>query len=167
MFEIRTLPELFYFFRKILGPEKRFYWTAIVYGVGISLLSLATPVSVQMLVNTIVNTGLVQPIVVLSLRFDGLPATYGLLAEIALRSTYALNPYFTDSSKGPLFNRYFDIMIVMKRVPYLLVGGFSIVLQAFFGLILVSMYHPIFLAFNMIIVLAMYLTWKVWGRTFT
>ncbi|EED34674.1 toxin secretion ABC transporter ATP-binding protein [Luminiphilus syltensis NOR5-1B] len=184
MFEIRTLPELFYFFGKILGPEKRFYWTAIVYGVGISLLSLAIPVSVQMLVNTIVNTGLTQPIVVLSLVLlfllliaAGLSALrihimdlFGrrfyarMLSEIALRSTYALNPYFEDSSKGPLFNRYFDIMIVMKRVPYLLVGGFSIVLQALFGLILVSMYHPILLGFNLIVVTLIYLTWKIWGR---
>ena len=184
MVETRTLPELFMFFGKILGPEKKFYVTAIVYGIGISLLSLATPVSVQMLVNSIVNTGLSAPLVVLSLSLfvlllmaAGLNAmrihitdVFGrrfyarMLSEIALRSTYALNPFFDDNSKGPLFNRYFDIMIVMKRVPFLLVGGFSIVLQAFFGLVLVSMYHPVFLVFNLTIVTIIYLIWKVWGR---
>jgi putative ABC transport system ATP-binding protein len=182
--ESRTLPELFWYFGKILGPEKKFYLTAIVYGVGISLLSLATPVSVQMLVNTIVNTGLTTPLVVLSLTlFALLLIAVGLnamriyivdvfgrrfyarmVSEIALRATYALNPYFEDDGKSPLFNRYFDILIVMKRVPYLLVGGFSIVLQAIFGFILVSMYHPFFLIFNMTIVLLIWLTWRIWGR---
>jgi putative ABC transport system ATP-binding protein len=182
--ETRTLPELFWYFGKILGPEKKFYQTAIVYGVGISLLSLATPVSVQMLVNTIVNTGLTTPLIVLSLTlFALLLVAVGLnamriyivdvfgrrfyarmVSEIALRSTYALNPYFDDSGKSPLFNRYFDILIVMKRVPYLLVGGFSIMLQAIFGFILVSMYHPFFLIFNLLIVLLVWLTWRIWGR---
>ncbi len=184
MFESRSLPELFWFFGEILGPEKKFYFTAVVYGIGISLLSLATPVSVQMLINTIVNSGLTAPLIMLSvvlfvllLMAAGLNAmriyivdVFGrrfyarMLSEIALRSTYALNPFFDDNSKGPLFNRYFDIMIVMKRVPNLLVGGFSIVLQAFFGFLLVSLYHPFFLAFSLTLIFLLWLTWRIWGR---
>lgn len=38
-----------------------------------------------------------------------------MVSEIALRSIYALNPFFDDNSKGPLFNRYFDIIIVLDR----------------------------------------------------
>ncbi|MEO1574915.1 MAG: ABC transporter transmembrane domain-containing protein, partial [Pseudomonadota bacterium] len=180
----RTIPELFYFFRKILGPEKKFYTLAIVYGLGISVLSLATPISVQMLVNSIVNTGLALPLVVLSLTLFTLLCLSGLLyalrthlvdvfgrrfyarfvSDIALRSIYALNPFFEDHSTGPLFNRYFDIIIVMKRIPYLLVGGFSILLQAAVGFALTSMYHPAFLVFNLVVILLIWLTWLVWGR---
>ena len=58
--------ELWKYFRTILGPESSFYWLAIVYGIGISLLSLATPLSVQMLINTVANVGLTTPLVVLS-----------------------------------------------------------------------------------------------------
>ena len=59
--QTRTLGELFGFFLVILGPEKKYYILAIIYGIGISLLSLATPVSVQMLINTVANTGLTTP----------------------------------------------------------------------------------------------------------
>ncbi len=180
----RTLPELFYFFKKILGPERKFYVLAVVYGIGISLLSLATPISVQMLVNSIVNTGLATPLIVLSVTLFCLLMLAGLLnglrihlvdvfgrrfyarmvAEIALRSIYALNPYFDDHNTGPLFNRYFDIVVVMKRIPYLLVGGFSILLQAAVGFALVSLYHPAFLAFNLVVILLIWATWLIWGR---
>ena len=64
--QTRTLSELFSFFLSILGPEKKYYALAVVYGIGISLLSLATPIAVQMLVNTVANTGLTTPLVILS-----------------------------------------------------------------------------------------------------
>jgi hypothetical protein len=126
-------------------------------------LSLATPVSVQMLINTVANIGLTTPLVVLSLSLflllliaGGLNAlriyimdVFGrrfyarMVSEIALRTIYARNPFFDDEGKSALFNRYFDIIIVMKMVPNLLVGGFTIVLQTVVGFILVSSYHPL------------------------
>lgn len=51
---------------RLLGPERDFYILAILYGVGISLLTLATPISVQMLINTVANTALATPLIVLS-----------------------------------------------------------------------------------------------------
>ncbi len=184
MTERRTLPELFFFFRKILGPERGFYLLAIVYGIGISVLTLATPVSVQWLVNSIINTGLTTPLIVLSVTLFGLLILAGILnalrihlvdvfgrrfyarmvAEIALRAIYAKNPFFDDDSRGPLFNRYFDIIIVMKRIPYLLVGGFSIILQTLVGCALVSLYHPVFLAFNIVLLTTLWLIWVIWGK---
>ena len=75
------------FFRRffeILRPERSFYWLAIVYGVGISLLSLATPISVQMLVNTVANTALTAPLVMLSLTLFGLLIIFGLLYALRI-----------------------------------------------------------------------------------
>ena len=178
-----SLSKIFGLFRSILGPEKNYYLLAVVYGVGISVLSLALPISVQMLVNTVANTGLTTPLVVLSVTLFVLLLAAGLLnalrihlmdlfgrrfyarmvSEISLRSIYALNPFFQDYSKGSLFNRYFDILIVQKTVPNLLVGGFTIVLQAIAGFILVSMYHPLFLAFNLTLILLLWLIWVIWG----
>jgi putative ABC transport system ATP-binding protein len=182
--QTRTLPELFHYFLVILGPERKFYLLAIVYGIGISLLSLATPISVQMLINTVANTGLTTPLVVLSLTLFALLSASALLqalrihlmdlfgrrfyarmvSEIALRSIYAVNPFFDDNSKGPLFNRYFDIIIVQKRLPVLFVGGFTIVLQTVVGVVLVSFYHPLLMAFNLVLVALLALTWLVWGK---
>jgi putative ABC transport system ATP-binding protein len=180
----RAIGDLFRYFITILAPERSYYVLAIIYGIGISVLSLATPISVQMLINTIANTGLTAPLVVLSVTLFVLLLFAGLLnalrihlmdlfarrfyarmvSEIALRAIYALNPFFDDNSKGPLFNRYFDIVIVLKSVPNLLVGGFTIVLQAVVGFVLVSLYHPLFLVFNLVVILLVWLTWVFWGR---
>ncbi|MDP5071880.1 MAG: ABC transporter ATP-binding protein/permease [Congregibacter sp.] len=179
-----SLSSLFSFFFGILAPERSFYSLAIVYGVGISLLSLATPVSVQMLINTVANIGLATPLIVLSLTLFFLLLLAGginalriyimdvfgrrfyarMVSEIALRTIYARNPYFDDRGKSALFNRYFDIIIIMKMVPNLLVGGFTIVLQTVVGFLLVSSYHPMLLAFNACIALLIWLVWTIWGR---
>lgn len=178
-----TLKEIFISIGHLLGPENNYYILAIIYGIGISVLSLALPISVQMLVNTIANTGLTTPLVVLSLTLFALLLASGLLnalrihlmdlfsrrfyarmvSEIAVRSVFALNPFFQDYSKGALFNRYFDILIVQKTLPNILVGGFTIVLQAAVGFVLVSMYHPLFLAFNLVVILLIWVIWLVWG----
>ena len=67
-----SLVKFFRRFFEILKPEGNFYWLAIVYGIGISLLTLATPISVQMLINTVANTALTVPLVILSLTLFGL-----------------------------------------------------------------------------------------------
>lgn len=169
---------------KILGPEKDFYTLAMIYGVGISLFSLATPISVQMLINTVANTALATPLIVLSLTLFVVLLASGLLnalrihlmeifarrfyarlvSEIALRALYAKDPFFHDDGRGPLFNRYFDIVIVQKTVPGLLIGGFTLILQAGVGFILVSFYHPLFLAFNAVLVALLWVVWLVWGK---
>ncbi|MDB4476149.1 ABC transporter ATP-binding protein/permease [bacterium] len=179
-----SLSSLTRFFFGILAPERSYYALAIVYGVGISLLSLATPISVQMLINTVANIGLTTPLVVLSLTLffllllaGGLNAlriyimdVFGrrfyarMVSEIALRTIYARNPYFDDRGKSALFNRYFDIIIIMKMLPNLLVGGFTIVLQTVVGFLLVSSYHPMLLAFNAGLVFLIWLVWTIWGR---
>ncbi len=177
--------QLFRMFLRILGPERNFYILAIIYGIGISLLSLATPISVQMLINTVANTGLAMPLVVLSVTLFVLLLISGLLnalrihlmeifarrfyarmvAEITLRSIYAQNPFFNDASRGALFNRYFDIIGVQKAIPVLLIGGFTVILQAAVGFVLVSLYHPLFLVFNLVLVGLVWLIWAVLGRS--
>ena len=179
-----SLADVARFFGEILGPERRYYALAIIYGIGISLLSLATPISVQMLINTVAYTGLITPLVVLSLSLFALLIIAGLLnalrihlmdlfsrrfyarlvSEVALRAIYAVNPFFDDDGNGTLFNRYFDIVVVVKSLPNLLVGGFTIVLQTFVGFVLVSLYHPMFLAFNVVLAILIWMIWAVWGK---
>jgi len=178
-----SLRRLFGFVARILGPESNFYYLTVIYGLGISLLSLATPISVQMLINTVANTGLTVPLTVLSVTLFGLLLAAGLMnalrihlmdlfarrfyarlvSEIALRAIYALNPFFQDQNRGTLFNRYFDIVVVHKSLPYILIGGFTVLLQTGIGFVLVSLYHPLFLAFNLVIVVSIWAVWLIWG----
>ncbi len=171
------------YFVQILSPEKGYYALALVYGIGIGVLSLSVPVSVQMLVNTVANTGLPTPLVVLSLTLFALLLAAAALnalrihlmdmfqrrffarmvAEIAIRGIYSQNPYFQDQRKFALFNRFFDIIIIQKMVPNLLIGGFTILLQAAVGFALTSMYHPLFLAYNLILILLIWVIWLGFG----
>ena len=179
------MTSLFGFFFRILAPERSFYWLAVVYGIGISLLTLALPISVQMLINTVANIGLVTPLVVLSLTLFALLLIAGglnalriyimdvfgrrfyarMVSEISLRSIYASNPFFDDRGDSALFNRYFDIIIVIKMLPNLLVGGFTVVLQMVVGFVLVSSYHPLLLAYAVLMALLIWLVWASLGRS--
>ena len=178
-----SLVKFFRIFFDILKPEANFYWLAAVYGIGISLLSLATPISVQMLINTIANTALTAPLVMLSLTLFGLLLISVLLyalrihllelfarrfyarmvAEITLISVYAQNPFFADAKKGALFNRYFDVVYVQTAIPILMIGGFTTLLQIAVGFVLVSLYHPYFLGFTLVMIALIWIVWIVWG----
>ncbi|GGY57015.1 ABC transporter transmembrane domain-containing protein [Parvularcula lutaonensis] len=170
---------------EILKGERSFLALAVIYGIGISLLSLATPIAVQVLINSVGYTGLTIPLIVLSGTLFGLLLASGLLnalrvhlmeifarrfyarmtSEIALRALYAQNPFFQDEGRGALFNRYFDIMLVQKAVPVLMIGGFTVILQAGVGFVLTSFYHPLFLAFNVVVIALIWLIWLVWGAS--
>lgn len=169
---------------QIVGPDAAYVRLGIVYTVAISLLSLATPISVQLLINSVANTALPAPLWALSgvlllllLLVAGLSALRvwvmaaferrvfaRVVAEVTVRAVHAQNPFFADANRGELFNRYFDMVVVQKAVPSLVIGGFTIVLQAVVGLTITSFYHPFFLAFNVVLVLAMLLVWVVWRR---
>ena len=178
-----SLVKFFRIFFDILKPESNFYWLAAIYGIGISLLSLATPISVQMLINTIANTALTAPLVVLSLVLFGLLLVSCLLyalrvhlmeifarrfyarmvAEISLISVYAQNPFFGDAKKSALFNRYFDVVYVQTALPILMIGGFTTLLQIATGFVLVSLYHPYFLGFTLVMIALIWVVWVAWG----
>ncbi|MDZ4276956.1 MAG: ABC transporter transmembrane domain-containing protein [Erythrobacter sp.] len=180
-----SLARFFRIFFDILKPEANFYWLAAVYGIGISLLSLATPISVQMLINTIANTALTAPLVMLSLTLFGLLTISSLIyalrvhlmevfarrfyarmvAEISLISVYAQNPYFGDIKASSLFNRYFDVVYVQTAIPILFIGGFTVLLQIAVGFVLVSLYHPYFLGFTLVMIALIWIIWLAWGAS--
>lgn len=170
--------------REIVGPDSAYIRLGLVYGVAISLLSLATPISVQLLINSVTNTALPAPLWTLAgvlflllLIVAGLSAARvyimalferrffaRVVAEITVRAVHAQNPFFADQKRGDLFNRYFDMVVVQKSVPSLVINAFTIILQSAVGLVVTSFYHPFFLAFNVILLLVLFLIWAVWAR---
>jgi len=169
---------------RVLRPDRDFFTLAIIYGIGISLLSLATPISVQMLINSVANTALPAPLFTLAAILFSLMMFSALLSaarvnlmevfrqrffarlvgEITLRAVHARNPFFTDNRSSDLFNRYFEVMNIQKSVPSLLIGLFTIVLQSAVGFAVTSFYHPFFLFFNLIFILVVWLIWRIWSR---
>ena len=163
----------------ILKPEFSFYVTALLYSIGVSLLSLAIPISVQALVNSVTFGVLIQPLVVLSLLILGFLMFSGTLnalqayivelfqryfyartsAEITLKLLGSTQADLEVKNGSKFVNKYFDIMTVQKSVSHLMSGGVSIVLQMLVGLILLAFYHPYFLIFDIILLFLLWLSW--------
>ncbi len=169
---------------EIVGPDVPYVRLGLIYGAAISLLSLATPISVQLLINNVANIALPAPLWTLAgllflllLFVTGLSAMRvwmmalferrffaRVVAEITVRAVHAQNPFFEDQNRGHLFNRYFDLVVVQKAVPSLVIGAFTIILQAAVGLVVTSFYHPFFLGFNALLMLTILLIWLIWSR---
>jgi putative ABC transport system ATP-binding protein len=170
---------------EIIGPDAAYLRLTAVYGIAIGLLSLATPISVQLLINSVAYTALPAPLwtlagllftlllfvaVLSTLRFY-LMALFErrlfarVVAEITIRAVHARDPFFGDARRADLFNRFFDLTVVQKAVPSLLIGGFTIMLQSAVGLVVTSFYHPFFLAFNVVLLLALLVIWLIWSRS--
>lgn len=169
---------------QIIGPDFGYIRIGIIYTVAITLLSLATPISVQLLINSVARTSLPAPLWTLSgvllallLIVAGLSALRlylmamferrifaRIVAEITVRAVHAQNPFFSDANSGHLFNRFFDMPVLQKSVPHLLIGAFTILLQAAVGIAVTSFYHPFFLAFNLVLVVVVTLIWLAWRR---
>ncbi len=161
----------------LLREDRGFLWLTLVYSLAIGVLSLAVPLCVQTLVNSIANIALFRPVAILgTVLFILLTASSVLVAlqvylmeifrrrffarvtaDIVLRTIWGRHDYFDSINREELFNRYFEIPTIQKNVPRLLVGGLAAVLNAVIGFIVVSFYHPMFLAFNAVLIFLLYL----------
>ena len=66
-----------------------------------------------------------------------------------------------DQSYMPeLVNRFFDTLSIQKGLPKILMDFSSASLQIVFGLILLSLYHPFFIMFSLVLILIVYLIFK-------
>ncbi|MGR8950265.1 MAG: ABC transporter transmembrane domain-containing protein [Gammaproteobacteria bacterium] len=170
--------------RTLLRPERNFWWLMLIYGVAVSILGLSVPLSVQVLISSVVNAALINQVVILSaILFVVLSLSAFFIAvqnylmelferryfarvmsEVALRLLHAAQSSLRYTNRADLVNRYFDIMSVQKSLPPLLTGGLATALQSIAGLVLTSFYHPAFLVFNAVTVLSIYLAYRIFDR---
>ncbi|MGA0805250.1 MAG: hypothetical protein ACO3PV_01880 [Pseudohongiellaceae bacterium] len=170
-------------FAQVLGPESGFYKVVLVYSVAISLLTLAIPISVQLLIDSVANTGLLNAVLTIGVLLFALLLVSGVLyalrtwtmelfsrhifiritSEIAMTGLLARIGYFEPGRRSALLNRFFDIMTLKKNVPYILSNGVTMLFQAVIGFLLVSFYHFWFFIFSIGLILLLWLIWRVWG----
>lgn len=167
-----------------LAGERTLLSIAVVYSVGIGLLSLVVPVAVQSLVNSVAFGNLLQPLVVLTLIvlaglgfssiLQGL-RTY--VVELLQRrvmvsvSSDSMNRLLRarvdafDGHHGPeLVNRFLEVVTVQKSGAMLLIDGLSILMQTTIGMILLGVYHPWLLAFDFLLLLFILIVLFPMGR---
>lgn len=170
-------------FARVLGPESSYYKVVLAYSMAISLLMLAIPISVQLLIDSVANTGLFSAVLSIGILLFVLLLLSGVLyalrawtmelfsrrfftrlaAEIAMTGLLARIGHFEGGRRSALFNRFFDIMTLKKNVPYILSNGFTLLFQAVIGFVVVSLYHFYFFIFSIGLVALLWLVWKTWS----
>ena len=168
----------------LVRPDRSDLWAIVAFAAAIGGLSLATPIAVQQLVNSIAFGGLIQPVVVLALL---LLTVLGFSAAISLVQTFVIEvlqqrifvrvvndvagriprvlPRAFDRRHGPeLLNRIFEVVTVQKTLSSLLLEGSAAALQIAVGLVILSFYHPLMLAFSALLIVGIVFVVVVLGR---
>ncbi len=171
-------------FKIVLQDEKSFLLTILVYAIFIGLLSLAVPISVQLLINSVAFTALLQPILILGfilflvVTFSSvLNALQFYITEIFQRRFFARfsseivlklinvnHQDFEKSNQTEFINRFFDVFNVQKIVPKIFTKTFANILQSLIGLILVAFYHWILLLFALLVLFATFFIWQLFAK---
>lgn len=168
-------------FWRMLYMDRRDVLTVGLFALVASILALATPLAVESLVNVVSWGVYLQPLLILSLMLLiclGLGAIMRVLQTIMVeiiqrrqlvRIVSDLAHRFPRAKRSDLkavyprelANRIFDIMTIQKATAVLLFDGVSILLTTILGLVLLAVYHPFLLGFDLVLILTMSLI--VWG----
>jgi ABC-type bacteriocin/lantibiotic exporter with double-glycine peptidase domain len=155
----------------ILRLERDTFWVAVIYSAAVGVLSLVMPVATQSLVNTIAFGNLFQPLLILSLlvlvgltvsalfqamRFRVVEIIQRrLFVRISSECANRLLQARVDELKarnGPeLVNRFLEVVTLQKSASTLLVDGLGVLMQTVIGMILLAIYHPWLLAFDILL----------------
>ncbi|MCG8409034.1 MAG: ABC transporter ATP-binding protein/permease [Phycisphaerales bacterium] len=169
---------------RLLSPERRDIIIVIAFAIGVGVLTLATPVAVQALVNIVSFGGMTQPLLVLALLLLAFLTLAGtirafkayvvemlqrrLFVRVVTDLGYRLPRVHVESfdrNHGPeLVNRFFDVLTVQKVGATLLLDGVAVVLQTIIGLLILAFYHPFLLAFDVVLVAGIAFVLFVMGR---
>ena len=164
--EITPLKRLF----KMLRPERKDIGYIYIYAIVVGIMSLSLPLGIQAIIG-LVSGGLAFSsvyvligVVILGVIISGIMQIYQLtLVEVlqrriftkaAFEFTYRIPRIKSESLLGlyapELMNRFFDIVNIQKALPKVLIDMTAAVIQILFGIILLSFYHPYFIAFGLI-----------------
>ena len=168
---------------RLLAAERRDITYLYVYVILAGVISLSLPLGVQSVIGFVssgaVSTSLVvliALIVVGTLLVGGLQIMQvylveyiqqRLMARVALDFAIRLPRLRPDGLHGDylpeLMNRLLDVPLLQKGLATLLVEFSAAAVQILFGLLLLSLYHPIFIAFGLLLVLLLYALIAVTG----
>ncbi len=163
-------PKPFYRLLRLFRADAGDVWSMFVFAVITGVLTLAAPLAVEALVNTVAFGRYLQPIVMLALLLfvflafaAALNALLFIMAEIIQRRFYVrisedlayrlprVQAAALDDRHGPeLANRFLDVANIQKASASLLLDGMSLVISGLIGLIVLAFYHPFLLGFDIV-----------------
>ncbi len=167
-------------FTGLLKLERRDLLHVIYFAVFSGLISLTLPLGIQAIINLIqgaqVSTSWIVLVVLVTLgvAFVGvlqlmqMRIIETIQQRIFMRASFEFTYRFPKIRMDELYNyyppelanRFFDVLTVQKGLAKLLLDVPTAVLQIVFALILLSFYHPFFIAFAVLLVILIYLVFK-------
>ncbi len=164
----------------LLKLDKKDISQVFFYAIFAGLVSLSLPLGIQAIIN-LIQSGRVSVswIVLVIIVIIGV-ALVGILSLMQLRITENLQQkIFVRSSfefgyrlpkikfeelyneyPPELANRFFDTLTIQKGASKLLIDFSTALLQITFGIILLSLYHPFFIFFGIILLVLLYIIFK-------
>jgi len=156
----------------LVRSERRDLWVVVTYAIGVGVLSLATPLAVQSLINTVAFGTVLQPVLVLSvlllaaLTASAMLKVFELVVVEHMARRVFVRTAVDFSRRIPLVrkdvcraqrleelvNRFYDVVVVEKSIVTLIFDGLSATLQISVGLLLLAVYHPFLLAFDLLLI---------------
>ncbi len=161
------------FIRRLMRNEKRDIWYVVVYSALSSLLGLVVPLSSQAIVNSVALGVFNQQLIVLCavvfvamLFMAGLAVLERYIIDLLQRRLFVRTAFdivyrlpkilrrsLVNTYAPELVNRFFDVMTVQKSIAKFLLDGINGLLVLLTGLILLGIYHPFFLVYDVVFVL--------------
>lgn len=162
---------------QLLGTEKKEILYILFFAVVVGAVSLILPLGIQTTVE-LVSGGVVfsSVYVMIGLVIIGVLLSGGLqivqisLVEFLQRRIFTKAAFefafriprirmeaITKNYAPELMNRFFDVMTIQKGLPKLLIDLSSAAIQILFGLILISLYHPFFVFFGLLLLSILFL----------
>ncbi|MCG6156577.1 ABC transporter ATP-binding protein [Rubinisphaera margarita] len=169
---------------QLLRPESSDIWLVVVFAFVVGLLTLATPIAVESLVNTVAFGRFLQPVIVLAILLMSFltfsAAVIGLqtyvveiierrlFARVAADLSYRLPRTSQNKLKGhdvpETVNRFLDIALTQKVTTSLLLDGVGLLLSTFIGMVVLAFYHPFLLGFDVVLLASITFIVFVLGR---
>lgn len=155
---------------RLFGNEKRDIGYIYLYAIVIGLITLTLPLGIQALINLISGGMFFSSVYLLLVVVIGGVLISGIMqiiqltlvetlqqrifAKAAFEFTYRIPRVKAESLLAyyppELMNRFFDILTVQKALPKILIDLTGAILQILLGIMLLSFYHPFFIAFGFV-----------------
>ncbi len=160
-------------FIKLLAAERKEIYYIIFYALIVGLIGLILPLGIQTTVELIsggvffssvyVLIGIVIVGVIIGGALQIVQLTLveylqqRIFTKASLEFAFRIPRIRLEALHGKyapeLINRFFDIITIQKGLPKLLMDFSAGIVQIFFGLLLLSLYHPLFIFFSVILIL--------------
>ena len=168
----------------MLKPDQKDIYQVYTYSFFKGVIALSLPLGIQSIINLIqagsfsVAWTVLVGIVVLGIAIGGYMqlmqmrimeifqqkiftrAAFDFTHRIPKMKFEAINKYYAPE----LVNRFFDIITLQKSLAKIIIDFSSAILQITFGLVLLSLYHPFFIIFSVLLLLLVFLIFKLTSK---